>query len=77
MITKVSGLNTDCVIKDPRRKSQRVQFKEYNNIPYKSSYYDDEYVQQRKDALWSSFFIVLGSIAFMVAYFLLTKKVAD
>lgn len=73
MITKVSGLNPDCVIKDPRRKAQRVQFKHSANIPYKSNY-DTEYRQQQKNALWTSMSIVLGSLVFMAGYFILTKK---
>ncbi|MDD3435641.1 MAG: hypothetical protein PHC64_00660 [Candidatus Gastranaerophilales bacterium] len=74
MITRVSGLNTGSVVKDPRRKSQRMQFKNAYNVPYQSSL-EQEYRQQQKNALISSISIVLGSVAFMIGYFLLSKKV--
>lgn len=75
MITKVSGLNPSCDTKDPRRKAQRLVFKNGANIPYKSSYDSDfEYKQQQRNALWTSMSIILGSLLFMGGYLILTKK---
>ena len=70
MITQVSGPNSDVVVKDPRRKAQRVQFKHSAQIPYQSSY--SKYERQQKNALWTSIYIVLGSVIFTAGYLLLS-----
>ena len=76
MITQVSGLSSGVVTKDPRRKAQRIQFRHSTQIPYQSSY-NKEYERQRKNALWTSVYIVLGSVLFTAGYFLFTgSKIA-
>lgn len=71
MITQISGLDTRGVTKkDPRRKAQSVQFRKKVNIPYKQGI-DAQYVQQKKNALWTSVSIVAGAVLFTVGYFLL------
>lgn len=74
MITQISGPSAGVFAKDPRRTSQRIQFKNsYNspNISYKSNY-DEEYKRQQRNALKTSIAIVLGSLAFMTGYFMLS-----
>lgn len=71
MITQVSGPKVDGVVKDPRRKAQRIKFKNNSNITYKSSYTPD-YEKPQKDALWTSISILLGSLFFATAYFMFT-----
>lgn len=71
MITQVNGLGSG-VIKDPRRKAQSVQFKHRSTIPYKSGY-NEQYAQQKNNALWTSLSIVAGSILFAIGYFMLTS----
>lgn len=73
MITQVSGFNVSGVTKDPRRKAQSIQFKRHSNIPYKSGY-DEEFERQQRNALWTSISIVVGSVLFVVGYFLLSGK---
>lgn len=71
MITKVSSFNTCEVVKDPRRKSQRPQFKDKSHINYKSNYNEE---QQPANTFWSNMFIILGPLMFMAGYLLLTRK---
>lgn len=74
MITQVGGCNTVGVTKDPRRKAQRVQFKDCSNIPYTQNYkYNKEYERQQKNALWTSVLIVLGALLFTTGYFMLSS----
>ena len=76
MITRVSGADSAGMAKDPRRKSQRPQFKHSCQIPYKSSY-EMDYRQQQKNALWSSASIIMGSLIFMIGYYMLTRRVKE
>lgn len=71
MITQVNGLEAYRVPKDPRRKSQSIQFRNHSQIPYKSNY-DEEFARQQKNAFWTSISIVAGSVLFTVVYFLLS-----
>lgn len=78
MITQVSCLNTGGIAKDPRRTSRHVQFRNSpyatsnnSNISYKSTY-NEEHERQQERAFRTSAAIVLGSIAFMFAYFVLS-----
>lgn len=68
MITQVNSLGSP-VLRDPRRKAQSVQFKHRSNIPFKNDY-NEQYVQQKNNALWTSISIVGGSLLFMLGYFL-------
>lgn len=77
MITQVGGPDTISVTKDPRRKSQNVQFNNSTRIHYNAkalkggmdSYNPNslsrEYRQQKSNALWTSISIGLGSVLFM------------
>ncbi len=71
MITKVTGHAAVGVAKDPRRKSQSVQFKKRPTIPYKSGEELLEYRRQQKNALFTSMSIVAGSLLFTIGYFAL------
>ena len=71
MITKISGLNTCGTIKDPRRKTQNMQFKNTSNLSYQSGH-NDQFVKQKNNALFTSISIVAGSILFTAGYFMLS-----
>lgn len=71
MITQISGPSLiSATKKDPRRKAQSVKFRNQVNIPYTHKY-EGEYAKQQRNALWTSALIVLGSVLFMVGYFML------
>jgi len=72
MITKVSSLNT-CggIVRDPRRKTQSVQFRNNSKIQYTGEA-SDGLSQQQNSALWSSVAIVAGSILFTMGFFMLS-----
>ena len=72
MITQVSDLNAGCATKDPRRKAQRVKFRNSSNITYKSNY-NQNTERQQKSALLTSLSIVLGSLIFATAYFMVSS----
>jgi V8-like Glu-specific endopeptidase len=67
MITQVSGLNSGGAVKDPRRKAQRIQFRNTTKIPYQGISVD-EYERQKKDALWTSVYVVVSSLLLTSAY---------
>ena len=71
MITSVNSFNPSGVIKDPRRKSQSVQFKERAVVPYKDAY-TQQHSNQKSNALLTSSSIVAGSVLFTIGYFLLS-----
>lgn len=71
MITQVGGLDTCCVIKDPRRKAQSIQFKRRTNTPYQNGY-NEQYERQKNNALWTSVSIVLGAVLFTLGYFIIS-----
>lgn len=73
MIPQVCNPNVDGIVKDPRRKAQRVQFNQHamlaSNITYKSNY-KEEYEKQQRNALATSLLVVLGALFFATAYFM-------
>ncbi len=71
MITQVSSLNLKESVRDPRRKSQSLRFKNRSVIPYRGTL-SDSYDRAKKDAFWNSVAIVAGSVLFTVAYLLLS-----
>lgn len=76
MITQVVGPNVGNVAKDPRKKSQRVQFKHNSSVPYSqyySSYSNNGYRQDENNAMRTSIFIAIGAVLFTTGYFLLSS----
>jgi len=71
MITKINGLDARGTAKDPRRKTQRMQFKNGTSIPYQYGY-SQQYSKQKNNTLLTSVAIVAGSILFTVGYFVLS-----
>lgn len=69
MITQVSGFNAGGIIRDPRRKSQSVEFKHQAKIPYKSAAaaeaYGKEFKQQQQKALRTSIATIAGCGLFL------------
>lgn len=76
MITQVITPNTGSVLRDPRRKSRITQFKHSSNIPY-NGYQGHDYNKKTRSPIWTGTSIVLGSVLFMILYFLITgaKKI--
>lgn len=72
MITQVSTANVGGVAKDPRRTAQRIRFKNKPDIPYRGSSAETEYERQQKSAFKTNLAIILGAVAFMFGYFLLS-----
>ena len=71
MITQVGSQNSiSCATRDPRRKSQSVQFRNRSIIPYKGENIDVK--RQQNSALLSSLAIVAGSVLFTMGFFLLS-----
>lgn len=79
MIIPVSGLNTDGVAIDPRKKTRSLQFRNSSNEPYKTNYHEEyrERRERQKDAVWKAVLFVGGSALFMLGCFLFSngKKV--
>lgn len=72
MITQVSAANVSGVAKDPRRTARHIRFKNKPGIPYRGSSTEAEYEKHKKNAFKTNAAIVLGAIAFMFGYFLLS-----
>jgi len=73
MITQVCGPSVSGVTKDPRRKSQSVQFKHHSNIPYTQNYTSkNPYIVQEEKAMRTSTYIVGGSFLCVLGYFLIS-----
>ncbi len=80
MITQIGGPDAVSVTKDPRRKSQSIQFDKRARIPYNAKMLMSEadayspnhlnaaYKRKRQNALWTSFSITLGSVLFLGTY---------
>lgn len=73
MITQIGGLNSIGLVKDPRRTSRHARFKNESlaNIPYKGNY-DEEDVSEQRKVVKTSILILLGSVLFMMGYFVLS-----
>lgn len=71
MMTQVIIPNAGSVIRDPRRKSRITQFKHSSHTPYKVNYGQD-YDSSPRSSVWTGTSIVLGSVLFMIMYFLIT-----
>jgi hypothetical protein len=71
MITSVSSYNARGNAKDPRRKSQSVQFRKSSDVPNQSGY-RDQHSKHKSNAQVTSGAIVAGSVLFTVGYFVLS-----
>ena len=76
MITRVGEFNTKSVTGGLRQSAQPMSFAHSFTVPAK-----DEYVQKKpqinnpqgnKSPIWTGTSIVLGSVLFMIAYFLIS-----
>jgi len=72
MISQISGLDSCCAIKDPRRKAQSMRFKnnadtsvQTKNAPVNKS--------PKENAIWTSFSIIVGAVVFVVGYFMVSS----
>lgn len=71
MITQVIAPNTGSFIRDPRRKSRVTRLKNSSNIPYEI-YHGQDSEKNHRSPIWTGTSIALGSVLFMILYFLLT-----
>lgn len=72
MVTQISGFNTFGVQKDPRRTSQRIQFKD-NSMNYQPLYVSDEKDQYAESTIRKNVTIVLGTLLFAILCFMASQ----
>lgn len=72
MITRVSGLNTRGVGGGLRQSQNHTTFERSNNQAIKYDYAPSADQQQNKSPIWTGTSIVLGSVLFMILYFLIS-----
>lgn len=77
MITQVSGFNTKSVTGGLRQRPQTMSFTHNSNAPlqYSQIQKNDSFQnsqQSNKSPVWTGTSIVLGSVLFMIAYFLIS-----
>lgn len=74
MITRINGLSAFGTSNDPRKTSRHAHLRNGHGTPrvsYKSNY-EEEYKRQQANAIKTSLAILLGSLAFMTGYFMLS-----
>lgn len=71
MITSVSSYNSRGAVKDPRRKSQSIQFRKSSEDSYRSADVNQN-LKQKNSAQITTGAIVAGSVLFTTGYFVLS-----
>lgn len=72
MITRVSGVNTKGVTGGLRQSQNHTTFERSNNPAIKYDYAPQREEKQPKSPIWTGTSIVLGSVLFMILYFLIS-----
>lgn len=72
MITRVSGLNTKGVTGGLKQSDNRTSFMHSSNPVVKYDYAPPVNQQPNKSPIWTGTSIVLGSVLFMILYFLVS-----
>ena len=72
MITQVSGFNTRGVTSGLKQNTQAMPFTHSSNLTNQVNFGQEDNQQQRKSPIWTGTSIVLGSVLFMILYFLIS-----
>lgn len=72
MITQVSGFNTRGVASGLKQNNQAMPFTHSSVPAVQPDCWQNSNQQQNKSPIWTGTSIVLGSVLFMIAYFLIS-----